>query len=79
MKIMQWRGELQFAKYTEMLALSATYIYLGVPTKEEGGGIPFINDDAEYSMVIPWDWKFEDRDILTTLAWWFSLLSLVMR
>lgn len=61
-----------------MLALSLVYAFspLGIPTVDETKGIPLIDDNAEYSMIIPIDFSFKELAIMPTFAWWLNLISL---
>ena len=53
-KIEQWKGEMWFAEYTQRLAYSILLVpFIGDPL--DGGGIPLLNNDAEYSLIIPHD------------------------
>ena len=65
-----------FAEYTQRLAYSILLVpFIGDPL--DGGGIPLLNNDAEYSLIIPHD--FKGLAIMATFAWWIRLLSVGMR
>ena len=52
--------EMAFAKLSQMIALLPVYMVIGSPVQVGNDGIPFLNNDSEYTMAaIPTSLSFK--------------------
>ena len=68
---------MSFAKLSQMIALLPVYMVIGSPVQPSNDGIPFVNNDSEYTMAaIPTSLSFRSIRLFDTLAFWLEIASL---